>query len=103
MKQNVKQSIFVSTLLLAVTLMIVGIGSFAAEKASESEDTAVERTRQQIKMLDDLYKTVVVLITKHYVKDPSTVPVAATASKALFAEMKKKGGTRCEYWGLPRC
>jgi Protein of unknown function (DUF3365). len=100
MKHSVKQSVFVLTLLLAVTLMIVGIGSFAAEKASESEDTAVERTRQQIKMLDDLYKTVVVLITKHYVKDPSTIPVAATASKALFAEMKKKGWHEVRILGL---
>jgi Protein of unknown function (DUF3365). len=94
MKQSVKKSIFVSNLLLAGTLVIVGIGSFAAE------DGAVERTRQQVKMLDDLYKNVVVLITKHYVKDPSTVPVAATTSKALFAEMKKKGWHEVRILGL---
>jgi len=100
MKQSIKKSIFVSSLLLAGTLTIVGIGSFAAEKASDSKDAAVERTRQQIKMLDDLYKTVVVLITEHYMKDLSTVPVAATASKALFAEMKKKGWHEVRLLGL---
>ncbi|MGR9106617.1 MAG: c-type heme family protein [Gammaproteobacteria bacterium] len=51
---------------------------------------AVARTRKQIQMLDDLYKTAVVLITEHYVNDPSTLS-AATASKALFAAMKEKG------------
>lgn len=54
------------------------------------EDPAITRTRQQVKMLDDLYKTAVVLITEHYVTDPSILS-AASASKALFAAMKKNG------------
>ena len=40
--------------------------------------------RQEIKMLDDLYKNAIVLINEHYVNNPSDFP-AATASKALFA------------------
>ncbi len=56
---------------------------------SSKEDPAITRTRQQIKMLDDLYKTAVVLITEHYVTDPSILS-AASAAKALFAAMKKK-------------
>ena len=90
MKQSVKTSIFVSSLLLAGTLTIAGIGTLAAQKASGSKDTAVERTRQEVKMLDDLFKTTIVLVTEHYVTDPSILP-AATASKALFAAMKEKG------------
>ena len=110
MNQTVIKSIFVS-LLIAGTLAIAGIAVWAAEKASRSKDAAVERTRQEVKMLDDLYKTVVVLFTEHlftvcppttierksssvdkacYVKDPTTLP-AARAFKALLAEMKKKG------------
>lgn len=54
------------------------------------EQRAVIRTRQQILMLDDLYKTAVVLITEHYVNTSATLS-AATASKALFAAMKEKG------------
>lgn len=57
---------------------------------TSKEDPAITRTRQQVKMLDDLYKTAVVLITEHYVTDPSILS-AATASKALFAAMKKNG------------
>jgi LysM repeat protein len=119
MNQSVIKSIFVS-LLLAGTLTIAGIALSAAEKASSSKDAAVERTRQEVKMLDDLYKTVVVLFTEHlftlcppttiernsssvdkahYVKDPKTLP-AASASKALFAEMKKKGWHEVRLLGL---
>lgn len=59
--------------------------------ASAAEDAAVERTKKQLMMLDDLYKTLIILITEHYVKDRTTVPVAATASKELFKAMKEKG------------
>ena len=41
-------------------------------------------------MLDDIYKTAVVLITTHYVKDENDLP-AGTAAKALFAAIEKKG------------
>jgi Protein of unknown function (DUF3365) len=63
----------------------------ATKRASGGVDAAaVARTRKHVQMLDDLYKTAVVLITEHYVKDPSILS-AATASKALFAAMKQKG------------
>lgn len=41
-------------------------------------------------MLDDMYKTFIVLITKEYVKDP-TMFSAATLSKKVFEAMSKKG------------
>lgn len=65
----------------------------AAQPGQSSESAnkaAINRTRQQILMLDDLYKTAVVAITQHYVNDPSTLS-AASAAKALFAAMKQKG------------
>jgi hypothetical protein len=52
-------------------------------------DEAVERTRKQTRMLDDLYKTAIVLITEHYVKGDE--PSAAVADKLLWKEMKAKG------------
>lgn len=61
-----------------------------AGAAGANEDPAVARTIDQVKMLDALYKTAVVLITEHYVENPSSIS-AATASKLLFAEMKKNG------------
>ena len=63
----------------------------AAQGAKPSQDSAaVERTRKQVRMLDDLYKTAVVLITKHYVEEDSDLP-AGTAAIALFDAMKEKG------------
>ena len=60
-------------------------------KAGENEkDKAVERTRRQVKMLDDIYKGGIVLITKHYVKGDEDLP-AGTAFKKLFEAAKTNG------------
>jgi hypothetical protein len=58
--------------------------------ATTPDKAAVERTREQVKMLDDLYKTAVVKITKVYVGQQGEVP-AAIAAMEIFHEMKKKG------------
>ena len=50
-------------------------------------------------MLDDLYKTAVVLITEHYVQDTSTLS-AATAAKALFQTMQENGWHEVRLLGL---
>ena len=60
----------------------------AADK--KKQDPAVERTRKTVRMLDDIYKTAVVLITEHYVNDDDDLP-AGTAAIALFDAVKKKG------------
>ncbi|MGH6848302.1 MAG: c-type heme family protein [Methylocella sp.] len=62
-------------------------------------NAAVERTRQEIKMLDDLYKTAIVLINEHYVNNPSDFP-AATAGKTIFAAMEKAGWHVVRLLGL---
>jgi Protein of unknown function (DUF3365) len=98
MIKSIKQNIFVLTLGLAATAT-GGIDLFAAEKASDAKDVAVERTRQEVKMLDDLYKNAIVLINEHYVNNPSDFP-AATASKAIFAAMKKNGWHEVRLLGL---
>ena len=65
--------------------------AIAAAAALEAAHTAsVDRTREQILMLDDLYKTAVVLMTEHYVQDTGTLS-AATAAKALFQTMQENG------------
>jgi hypothetical protein len=83
----------------AATLTIGGVASFAAENASGKPDAAVERTRQEVKMLDDLFKNAIVLIDGHYVKTPSDLP-AATAAKALWAALKKDGWYDVRILGL---
>ncbi len=73
------------TLLFAITA-----GATARAEKPESKDAALERTRKQVLMLDDIYKTAVVLITDKYVKDEESFP-AGSAAIALFDAIKKKG------------
>src|SRR2546423_924703 len=54
------------------------------------DPASVERTRESVKMLDDLYKTSVVVITNKYVEQQSDTPAAAVA-KEVFEAMHKKG------------
>ena len=61
-----------------------------AKKKAKKKDAALERTRKTVRMLDDIYKTTVVLITEHYVNDEDDLP-AGTAAIALFDAIKKKG------------
>ena len=51
---------------------------------------AVERARESVKMLDDLYKTAVVSIANKYVELQADTPAAAVA-KEIFEAMHNKG------------
>src|SRR5687768_528026 len=62
----------------------------AAKEPERPDAAAVERARQEVKKLDDLYKTAVVGITKTYVEQQADTP-AATVAKALFEAMHQKG------------
>jgi hypothetical protein len=76
-----------------VTLGIVLVAGFtllAQEKAKKPPARAVERTRDTVKMLDDVYKTAVVLITDKYVHDEDDF-AAGSAAIALFDAIKQKG------------
>ena len=55
-----------------------------------AEDKAVLRTIREVKMLDDIYKGGIVLITKNYVNGDEDLP-AGTAFKKLFEAAKQKG------------
>jgi Protein of unknown function (DUF3365) len=66
------------------------------ETASEA---AVARTRQEVKLLDDLLKNMIVIIDAHYVRKPGDF-AAATAAKALFSTMKKNGWCDVRLLGL---
>ncbi len=50
----------------------------------------LDHARKTVRMLDDIYKTYIVLITEEYVDDPSVLP-AATLSKRVFKLMNEKG------------
>ena len=70
--------------------LVCGRRLFGAEQTTVASDPEIERTRQEIKMLDDLFKNMIVLVDETYVKKPGDV-AAATAGKALWAAMKKSG------------
>ncbi|MCH8043091.1 MAG: DUF3365 domain-containing protein [Planctomycetes bacterium] len=78
-------------LLLMIPTIVLGTLMMASAKPkAKKKDAALERTRKTVRMLDDIYKTVVVLITEHYVNDEDDLP-AGTAAIALFDAIKKKG------------
>ena len=84
-----------ATVVTVLTLLVGGLSVLATNGDDEkkkpiAKPAAVKRTRKNVRMLDDLYKTAVVLITEHYVVDENSVP-AGGAAKLLFAAMKKKG------------
>lgn len=89
---------FVSRLLVPIFVGIVAVTLITdraqptspAEGKTEPDAKALERTRDSVKMLDDLYKTAVVTITDKYVEKQADVPAAAVA-KEIFEAMHKKG------------
>jgi hypothetical protein len=62
----------------------------SAPPGATAADPAVERAREQVRMLDDLYKNAVVSITKTYVSKQEDRP-AIMIAKDVFAAMKKRG------------
>ena len=81
---------------------LLGVGSLAAATSAAvlglvmsgpllradgpAADPALERTREQVKMLDELYKNAVVSITNKY-----DGPPAIKVAKDVFAAMEKSG------------
>ncbi len=78
----------------AAVVLLIGLAwgtlGEAEGQAKPEADPAVERARQQVKMLDDIYKTSVVAITDKYVHKETDAP-AIVVAMGLFDAMKKKG------------
>ncbi len=53
----------------------------------------LDHAREKVRLLDDVYKTYIVLITEEYVDDPAVLSAAAL-SKRVFESMNKKGWYR---------
>ena len=77
-------------MLMVVALLMGAYLCLGIEGATDKVDIPVERTRKTVRMLDDVYKTAVVLITDKYVHDEGDFP-AGSAAIALFDAIKKKG------------
>jgi hypothetical protein len=61
-----------------------------AAETQTPDPAAVARARKIVSMLDDVYKTTVVLITDKYVNSTKDYP-AGRAAKKLFGEISRKG------------
>ena len=84
-------ALFVAAVAAAGVVIPIGPAEpVAAQEPAKPDPAAVERARQEVKKLDDLYKTAVVGITKTYVEQQADTP-AATVAKALFEAMHQKG------------
>lgn len=70
---------------------VLGTSRYSAEEKTPAVDKAsVERARKTVRMLDDIYKTAVVLITDKYVRDKKDFP-AGRAAVHWFKAISKKG------------
>lgn len=65
-------------------------GLWMGQAAEKKPTPAIDRARKQAQMLDDLYKTAIVLITENYVQETTDL-AAGDAFQALFKVMKDKG------------
>jgi len=75
---------------LAAVALGAALMPATSDAAVKVQNEELARARREIKLLDDIYKTAIVLITKHYVEENSDLP-AGEAFKVLFAGMKEKG------------
>ena len=82
---------------LCGVLALVAAGPTAPPALPAAPDkpdpAAAERARKTVRMLDDIYKTAIVLITDKYVKDKRDYPAGRAAIK-WFADISKKGSHR---------
>ena len=75
--------------LVGAALLASGDRARTADKAAPDK-AAVARTRETVRMLDDIYKSAVVHITRTYVKAQERTP-AARAAQLIFKDMASKG------------
>lgn len=79
-----------STITLTAAIVVAWACTGVRAQESKASDAAVARTRKQVLMLDDLYKTAIVLVTDNYVDEVSDLAAGAAFQK-LFEAMRKKG------------
>ena len=87
-----KEFILKSTTILGAALCCLIPRIIAADppKGKSPDPASLQRARDQVTMLDDLYKTAVVGINDTYVEQQSGVPAAVVAGK-VFHAMRAKG------------
>ena len=85
--------LLIPSLMLAAAALTAGGWerlSGAEEESKAPDPAAVERARKTVRMLDDVYKTAIVLITDKYVHDEGDFP-AGSAAIEWFSQISQKG------------
>lgn len=62
----------------------------SAQEKKKPDPAAVKRAEKMVKMLDDVYKTTIVMVTSKYVKEENDYPAGRLAVR-LFETISKKG------------
>jgi hypothetical protein len=75
---------------LAILALSGSPGHSAAREENKVDEAAVKRARKTVRMLDDIYKHAIVLITDRYVKSKKDYPAGRAAVKWLN-DIGKKG------------
>jgi Protein of unknown function (DUF3365) len=75
---------------LALGVVALSWSNAGGADKDKVDEAAVERTREKVKMLDDLYKGFVVNITEVYVRAQEKTP-AARVAKRVFKHMSAQG------------
>ena len=83
-------SLFFLAGMTALALAADPPASPAKTSLPQPEDAAVERSRKTVRMLDDVYKQTIVLITDKYVHDTNDF-AAGSAAVLLFKNISKSG------------
>jgi hypothetical protein len=79
--------------LLGITVAAVVVGSARTAGEPKADPAALERARETVHMIDDLYKGAVVHITATYVRAQEVTPAARVAQK-IFKHMEDRGWHR---------
>lgn len=79
-----------AAILTAVAVALPGADKPAQKPPAKPDEAAVARTRDTVKLLDNVYKNAVVLITETYVNDENDFPAGAAAVE-LFKRTAKDG------------
>jgi Protein of unknown function (DUF3365) len=74
----------------AFTAAGLAVSGESSQASGQPSAAALERSRNTVRMLDDIYKTAIVLVTDRYVEDESSYPAGAVAVQ-WFEAISKKG------------
>jgi hypothetical protein len=67
---------------------VTALGAEPSKAPAKPSDAQVAQARKTVKILDDVYKQTIVLVTEKYVNDKDDFP-AGSAAVALFANLSK--------------